>query len=69
MFSHGRILFLFNVKLQSVLCNSFQLCFILIAEAVARILGSSEKIIKSGSTLQLNCILKQTTEEPQYIFW
>lgn len=40
-----------------------------VVEAVARILGSSEKIIKSGSTLQLNCILKQTTEEPQYIFW
>ena len=41
----------------------------LIAEAFARILGTSEKIIKSGSMLQLHCILKQTTEEPQYIFW
>ena len=55
--------------LHYILSNSFQLRIVLIAEAVARILGSSEKIIKSGSTLQLNCILKQTTEEPQYIFW
>ena len=43
--------------------------FFLIAEAVARILGTSEKIIKSGSALKLHCILRQSTEEPQYIFW
>lgn len=39
------------------------------AEAVAQILGTAEKIIKSGSTLQLHCILKRATEEPLYVFW
>ena len=40
-----------------------------VAEAVAQILGTAEKIIKSGSTLQLHCILKRATEEPLYVFW
>ena len=55
-----------NVFVIKDISNMF---YLLIAEAVARILGTSEKIIKSGSTLQLHCILKQTTEEPQFIFW
>lgn len=37
--------------------------------AIAQILGTTEKIIKSGSTLQLHCILKRATEEPLYVFW
>lgn len=40
-----------------------------VVEAVAQILGTAEKIIKSGSTLQLHCILKRATEEPLYVFW
>lgn len=39
------------------------------AEAFAQILGTEEKIIKSGSMLQLHCILKRATEEPLYVFW
>ena len=38
-------------------------------KVVAQILGTAEKIIKSGSTLQLHCILKRATEEPLYVFW
>jgi hypothetical protein len=40
-----------------------------LAEAVSQILGTKEKIIKSGSTLKLHCILKRATEKPLYIFW
>ena len=40
-----------------------------ITEAFAQILGTKEKIIKSGSKLQLHCILKKATEEPLYVFW
>ena len=43
--------------------------FSVLAEAVSQILGSKEKIIKSGSTLKLHCILKRATEKPLYIFW
>ena len=39
------------------------------AEAFSVILGTKEKIIKSGSTLKLVCALKRATEAPQYIFW
>jgi len=40
-----------------------------VVEAFAQILGTKEKIIKSGSKLQLHCILKKATEEPLYVFW
>lgn len=40
-----------------------------VVEAFSQILGTKEKIIKSGSTLQLHCVLKRATEEPLYIFW
>ncbi|KAK5647434.1 hypothetical protein RI129_002326 [Pyrocoelia pectoralis] len=38
-------------------------------EAHADIIGGSEKIVKSGSPLRLSCILRRTTEPPEYIFW
>jgi len=40
-----------------------------VVEAVAEIVGPRAKIIKSGSNLKLQCVLKRTTEEPLYIFW
>ena len=43
--------------------------FLFTIVAIAQILGTTEKIIKSGSTLQLHCILKRATEEPLYVFW
>ena len=48
--------------------SSFILFYVL-AEAVSQILGSKEKIIKSGSALKLRCLLKRATEKPLYIFW
>ena len=43
--------------------------FLFSVVAIAQILGTTEKIIRSGSTLQLHCILKRATEEPLYVFW
>ncbi|CAB4063284.1 unnamed protein product [Lepeophtheirus salmonis] len=40
-----------------------------VVEAFAMILGSKEKILKSGSNLKIHCILKRATEKPLYIFW
>ena len=56
--------FLVSIDLTLLLYNNF-----LVTEAYAQILGTKEKIIKSGSMLQLHCILKKATEEPLYVFW
>ena len=39
------------------------------AEAFAEIDGPSEKFIKTGSALVLNCTFKRLTEKPAYVFW
>ncbi|XP_071450694.1 limbic system-associated membrane protein-like isoform X2 [Hetaerina americana] len=40
-----------------------------VVEARADILGPSEKYLKSGSTLRLSCVLRQSTEPPVFVFW
>nr|XP_022903716.1 zwei Ig domain protein zig-8-like [Onthophagus taurus] len=40
-----------------------------LVEARAEILGGPDKIIKTGSSLRLSCILRRSTEQPEYIFW
>ena len=40
-----------------------------LTEARAEISGGPDKYIKSGSSLRLICELKQSTEEPDYVFW
>eukprot|EP00094_Tigriopus_californicus_P014130 TCALIF_13685-PA protein Name:"Protein of unknown function" AED:0.13 eAED:0.13 QI:199/1/0.8/1/0.25/0.4/5/0/232 len=42
---------------------------LIVVEAVSEIVGSREKIIRSGSILRLQCLIKKATEKPQYIFW
>ncbi|CAD1479560.1 unnamed protein product, partial [Heterotrigona itama] len=39
------------------------------AEARAEIAGASEKFVRPGSTLQLHCLVKKSTETPSYLFW
>lgn len=34
-----------------------------------KILGESELFVKSGSTVQIKCIITQSLEQPAYIFW
>lgn len=41
----------------------------LFSEAHADIIGGPDKIVKAGSPLRLNCILRRSTEQPEYIFW
>lgn len=38
-------------------------------EARAEILGGPDKHVKSGSTLELTCVLRRSTEAPSYVFW
>ncbi|CAG7827570.1 unnamed protein product [Allacma fusca] len=40
-----------------------------VVEARAEIAGGPDKYIKTGSSLRLICELKQSTEEPDYVFW
>ncbi|XP_075215045.1 zwei Ig domain protein zig-8-like [Lycorma delicatula] len=40
-----------------------------LVEARAEIVGGPDKIINSGSTLRLTCLLRQTTEPPAFVFW
>lgn len=39
------------------------------SEARAEITGPSEKFVRPGSTLQLHCQVKKSTESPSYLFW
>ncbi|KYM89577.1 hypothetical protein ALC53_01889 [Atta colombica] len=39
------------------------------AEARAEIVGPVEKFVRPGSTLQLHCLVKKSTEIPSYLFW
>jgi len=39
------------------------------AEARAEIAGPAEKFVRPGSTLQLHCLVKKSTEIPSYLFW
>lgn len=41
----------------------------IITEAHADIIGGPDKIVKSGSPLRLSCVLRRSTEQPEYIFW
>ncbi|KAJ8683881.1 hypothetical protein QAD02_019673 [Eretmocerus hayati] len=41
----------------------------MISEARAEIDGTSEKFVRPGSTLQLHCLVKKSTETPSYLFW
>ncbi|GLH01829.1 Lachesin [Gryllus bimaculatus] len=40
-----------------------------VVEARAEIAGSAEKYLKVGSSLRLECALRQSTAPPLYIFW
>ncbi|XP_012142896.1 lachesin [Megachile rotundata] len=40
-----------------------------VVEARAEIAGDSEKFVRPGSTLQLHCQVKNSTETPSYLFW
>ena len=37
--------------------------------AYAEIVGTKDKVFKSGSPLQLVCVLTLATARPDYIFW
>ncbi|KAG7188868.1 hypothetical protein KM043_008474 [Ampulex compressa] len=43
--------------------------FLEVVEARAEIAGPSEKFVRPGSTLQLHCLVKKSTEAPSYLFW
>lgn len=43
--------------------------FDFVPEAVAEIIGASDLHIRAGSLLTIKCILRQSTEEPLYVFW
>lgn len=43
--------------------------FFSITEARAEISGPSEKFLKPGSLLRLQCSVVQSTEPPTYVFW
>ncbi|KAG6795919.1 hypothetical protein HZU73_08752 [Apis mellifera caucasica] len=43
--------------------------FLEVVEARAEIAGPSEKFVRPGSTLQLHCLVKKSTETPSYLFW
>ncbi|XP_034178137.1 hemicentin-1 [Osmia lignaria lignaria] len=43
--------------------------FLEVVEARAEIDGPSEKFVRPGSTLQLHCEVKKSTETPSYLFW
>jgi hypothetical protein len=48
----------------------FQLCFVpACAVSKAKINGNSELYIKSGSDINLTCIVLQTPEPPNFIYW
>lgn len=32
-------------------------------------MGPAEKYVRPGSTLQLHCLIKKSTETPSYLFW
>ena len=51
-----------------IICWSRQI-FLLLTEAFAEIDGPSEKFIKAGSALVLNCTFKRLTEKPAFVFW
>lgn len=40
-----------------------------VVEARAEIAGPSEKFVRPGSTLELHCLVKKSTETPSYLFW
>ncbi|XP_063633698.1 uncharacterized protein LOC134804532 [Cydia splendana] len=40
-----------------------------VVEARAQISGPTEKYLKPGSTLRLQCAIVQTTEAPAFVFW
>lgn len=40
-----------------------------VTKASAEIIGSPDLHLHAGSTLQLVCTLRQSTEQPQYVFW
>ena len=40
-----------------------------LTEAYAQIDGPTEKFIKAGSALVLNCTFRKLTEKPAYVFW
>lgn len=40
-----------------------------IVEARTKINGPPEKYLRPGSSLQLHCVIKKSTETPSYLFW
>ncbi|XP_046819107.1 uncharacterized protein LOC124424304 isoform X2 [Vespa crabro] len=43
--------------------------FLEVVEARAEISGPPEKYVRPGSTLQLHCVVRKSTETPSYLFW
>ncbi|XP_076635737.1 lachesin [Colletes latitarsis] len=43
--------------------------FLEVVEAKAEIAGPLEKFVRPGSTLQLHCLVKKSTETPSFLFW
>ncbi|XP_014214704.1 uncharacterized protein LOC106643904 [Copidosoma floridanum] len=40
-----------------------------VVEARAEIVGKDERYLRPGSTLQLHCVVKNSTEQPSFLFW
>ncbi|KAK2583043.1 hypothetical protein KPH14_009081 [Odynerus spinipes] len=43
--------------------------FLEVVEARAEISGPPEKFVRPGSTLELHCVVRKSTETPSYLFW
>lgn len=43
--------------------------FLLFAVPKIEIMGESDLYVKTGSTVNLKCVITQSLEEPAYIFW
>lgn len=49
--------------------KSFNVVYFEFLEAKADIIGGQDKMVESGSTLELTCLLRHSMEPPTYIFW
>ncbi|XP_066582813.1 uncharacterized protein [Prorops nasuta] len=43
--------------------------FLEVVDAKTEISGPQEKFVRPGSTLELHCLVKKSTETPSYLFW
>lgn len=62
----------FNIvpsKHKTIYCSSFHKIYVIISVSKAKILGNPELYIKSGSDINLTCVVLQTPEPPSFIYW